>query len=600
MEDTSEDIPRRKKVTAILKVARYNPKFSAVIVALGLATAVLEGIGLTFILPIIELVQSGVPETQPTGLLAAFVTVYQTFGVPFTLGSVIAGVALIMCLRYTASFLLGWFRGILQFSYEQHLRRNLFERALKTEIQYLDREGSDNILNAVVTESKVASRVISRFVILLQTGLLTVVYALIALWISPLLTVAAIVVLAVVTVLIRSVFESGYDVGDRVADANERLQQVAQAGLIGLRDIRIFNLEEEMFDDYIDSLQQYTTAKVTIQRNRAALNQFHQLAISIFVFGLIYVSLVFANLSIGELGLFLFVMFRLGPRVSSLNERFYSINGNLPHMTRTQDLIDGLKASEESQQGSSAVPATVTDIKFDRVRFSYTGEEPIIRGVNFTINAGEFVGFVGQSGAGKSTIVSLLARFYEPDDGRIYANGEPIDEMDPSEWRERIAMVRQDPYVFNDTLWYNLTIGNRDATRSEIERVCEIARVTEFLDELPNGYDSQLGDKGVRLSGGQKQRVALARALLKDADLLILDEATSDLDSNLEKQVQHAIESMDRDYALITIAHRLSTVRGADRIYTMENGQISERGNHGELVERDGKYAELYAVQSEG
>jgi subfamily B ATP-binding cassette protein MsbA len=269
-------------------------------------------------------------------------------------------------------------------------------------------------------------------------------------------------------------------------------------------------------------------------------------------------------------------------------------------MTRTQDLIDGLKASEESQQGSSAVPATVTDIKFDRVRFSYTGEEPIIRGVNFTINAGEFVGFVGQSGAGKSTIVSLLARFYEPDDGRIYANGEPIDEMDPSEWRERIAMVRQDPYVFNDTLWYNLTIGNRDATRSEIERVCEIARVTEFLDELPNGYDSQLGDKGVRLSGGQKQRVALARALLKDADLLILDEATSDLDSNLEKQVQHAIESMDRDYALITIAHRLSTVRGADRIYTMENGQISERGNHGELVERDGKYAELYAVQSEG
>jgi subfamily B ATP-binding cassette protein MsbA len=143
-----------------------------------------------------------------------------------------------------------------------------------------------------------------------------------------------------------------------------------------------------------------------------------------------------------------------------------------------------------------------------------------------------------------------------------------------------------------------VTIGNRKATRQEVERVCEIAKVDEFVDELPNGYDSQLGDDGVRLSGGQRQRVALARALLKDADFLVLDEATSDLDSNLEKKVQAAIESMEQDYGIIVIAHRLSTVKNADRIYTVNNGEIIESGIHQELLGKNGEYAELYTTQS--
>jgi subfamily B ATP-binding cassette protein MsbA len=187
---------------------------------------------------------------------------------------------------------------------------------------------------------------------------------------------------------------------------------------------------------------------------------------------------------------------------------------------------------------------------------------------------------------------------YEPTSGQVLANGTPISEMDIDEWRDHITVVRQNPYIFDDTLRYNLTIGNRDASKAELDRVCEIAKVDEFFDELPHGYETQLGDDGVRLSGGQKQRVALARALLEDADLLILDEATSDLDSHLEREVQQAIENMDREYIIVTIAHRLSTVQNADQIYTVENGMISESGLHSELLNQEGKYAELYAVQS--
>jgi len=182
----------------------------------------------------------------------------------------------------------------------------------------------------------------------------------------------------------------------------------------------------------------------------------------------------------------------------------------------------------------------------------------------------------------------------------ITANGTPIEEYDIEQWRSRIAIVRQQPYIFNDTLERNVTVGNRDATREEVERVCEIARVDEFLNELPDGYDSQLGDDGVRLSGGQRQRVALARALLQDADFLVLDEATSDLDSSLEREVQTAIESMEREYGIVTIAHRLSTVSNADRIYTVDRGMITERGTHEELLKDNGEYAELYGIQSRG
>jgi subfamily B ATP-binding cassette protein MsbA len=169
--------------------------------------------------------------------------------------------------------------------------------------------------------------------------------------------------------------------------------------------------------------------------------------------------------------------------------------------------------------------------------------------------------------------------------------------MDIEEWRSRIAVVRQSPHIFNDTLRYNLTIGNRDVSQNELDRVTRIARVDEFFDELPEGYDTQLGDDGVRLSGGQRQRVALARALLKEADILVLDEATSDLDSNLEKEVQESIENMERDYAIVGIAHRLSTVQNADRIYTVEAGEIIETGRHEDLIKNEGQYAKLYEIQ---
>ncbi|MDS0282280.1 ABC transporter ATP-binding protein [Haloarcula onubensis] len=590
----------RRQFRSLIQVARYRPVLTVAIVGVGVCAAGLEAVGLSFILPIVELVQqSGDPAAEASGVLLAFVTLYRTLGVPFTLGTVVAGVSAILTIRWTATFVVRWLRGALVFDYTRELQVRAFENALDARIDYFDNQGSDGILNAIVTQSEYAGDVIQIVINFLEQLFLSLVYLAIAFVLAPYLTVFSIVFLGAFSVFFQYLLESGYDIGSRVADANERVQQTAQAGTQGIRDTKLFNLKAELFEDFITSVDQFAESGVKKTRNEEIIQSFYNLLTAVSVFLLIYLAITFADMSLGSLGIFLFAMFRLGPKASNLNSLFYKIENKLPHLVRTQEFIRELEANREPTEATEDVPETIEHVELDEVCFSYDDDqEEVLSNVSLEFERGEFIAFVGESGAGKSTIVSLLTRLYEPDTGEIRANGVPVQEMDINEWRERIAVVRQDPFIFNETLRYNLTIGNRNVSQDELEEVARIASVDTFLPELPNGYDSQLGDDGVRLSGGQKQRVAIARALLKDAEILVLDEATSNLDSNLEKQVQEAIESMDRDYAIVGIAHRLSTVKRADRIYTVDSGEIIESGRHEQLLEKSGQYAELYSIQS--
>jgi subfamily B ATP-binding cassette protein MsbA len=596
MVNNAEILSRKETLSALWDVLRFRPILTvAIIIASGL-TALLEGIGISFIIPIIDLAQAETTESGSQSFVAVFQTIYDVFSIPFTLEFVVVGVAIVMFFRYASSVVVDWSRALLVTKYEQFLKRTLFGSALDASISYFDTEGTDRILNAIVTESRQSSQVLRQIVDVFEQLLLSLVYLSVAVYLAPVLTIGAAVLLGGLSFVVRGVFGSGQLLGDRMAAANESIQRAAQSATQGIRDVRLFNLMDELHGEFVESVNEYVTARVTLRRNQVLINNSYKFITATSVFVLIYIVFRFTDLTLGGLGVFLFAVFRLAPRISTLNDKIYRIEGSLPHLLRTRSLINELTTNEVMDSDGPSPPEAVQRVVFDDVTFGYN-DRTVVEQVSFTVENDEFVGFVGESGAGKSTIVSLLTAMYRPDSGDIKANGRSIFELNWRAWRSKLGVVQQDPFIFNETLRYNLTIGRRSATETEIDRVCEIARVTEFFDELPNGYDTIMGEDGVRLSGGQKQRVALARALLKKPDILVLDEATSDLDVHIEQEVQNAIEKLDRDFAIVTIAHRLSTVENADRIYVIDDGQIVESGSHSDLLSQAGAYASLYQSQ---
>ena len=249
--------------------------------------------------------------------------------------------------------------------------------------------------------------------------------------------------------------------------------------------------------------------------------------------------------------------------------------------------------------GAKPLHVTKGEIKFDNVSFAYDPERPILKQVSFTVPAGQMVAIVGPSGAGKSTISRILFRFYELSGGRVSIDGQNVRDVTQSSLRAAIGMVPQDTVLFNDTIEYNIRYGKPDATQAEVREAARLAQIHDFIMTLPQGYDSLVGERGLKLSGGEKQRVAIARTILKAPPILMLDEATSALDSHTEREIQDALERVARERTSLVIAHRLSTVVHADNIIVLDQGRIVEQGTHPELLARGGLYASLWARQRE-
>ncbi|MFO1379186.1 MAG: ABC transporter ATP-binding protein/permease [Chitinivorax sp.] len=384
-------------------------------------------------------------------------------------------------------------------------------------------------------------------------------------------------------------------------DMDSKANTKAIDSLLNYETVKYFSNEGYEAKRYDDALAVWENAAVRNQVSLAALNAGQSAIIAVGVTILVWLAadgVAKKQMTLGDLVLVNAFLIQLYSPLHFLGFVYREIKNSLADMERMFNLLE--QGAEIQDSGDARPLATQhAAIRFDQVAFGYESKRQILFDVSFSIPAGKTVAVVGHSGSGKSTLARLLFRFYDVDQGQISIDGNDIRNLTQNSLRSHIGIVPQDTVLFNDTVYYNIAYGRPGATRDEIVEAAKAAHIHDFISKLPDGYDTVVGERGLKLSGGEKQRVAIARTILKNPPILIFDEATSALDSRTEKAIQAELKDISANRTTLVIAHRLSTIADADEILVMDHGKIVERGSHRELLERNGSYAQMWAIQQQ-
>lgn len=383
---------------------------------------------------------------------------------------------------------------------------------------------------------------------------------------------------------------------ERDTDANQK----AIDSLLNFETVKYFSAEEREADRYDNSMRGYEAAALKTSYSLAFLN-FGQ---SVFITGGLIAVMVMAalgvengTLTVGDFVMVNAYMIQITMPLNFLGTVYREIRQSLVDMG---EMFDLLEQPPEVKDKPDAPDLRVDggELRFEGVDFSYETERKILKGLDLTVEAGQTVAVVGPSGSGKSTIGRLLFRFYDVNGGALKIDGQDVRDIAQASLRRQIGVVPQDTVLFNDTIGYNVAYGRPGATQADVEAAAKAAQIHDFIASLPDGYDTVVGERGLKLSGGEKQRVGIARTLLKNPPILLLDEATSALDTDTERDIQDSLKAMGEGRSVITIAHRLSTVVDADKIVVLVDGQVEEQGTHAELLEKEGRYASMWHRQA--
>ncbi len=371
--------------------------------------------------------------------------------------------------------------------------------------------------------------------------------------------------------------------------------------LINFETVKYFNNEEFEASRYDEELHKWTRAQVTNQYSLSALNIGQAAIVAVGVTAMMWQAaarVASGAMTIGDIVLVNAFLIQLYIPLNFLGVIYRELRQALTDIERMFGLMHQHREIADAPD-AIVLPPGPASVRFENVSFAYDAKRPILFDVDFAVPTGSTVAVVGQSGSGKSTLARLLYRFYDVQGGAIRINGHDLRQLTQDSLRAAIGIVPQDTVLFNDTLFYNIQYGRPSASREEVEAVARAAQLEHFIRQLPDGYDTRVGERGLKLSGGEKQRVAIARALLKNPAILIFDEATSALDSKTEKAIQAQIELAAEGRTALVIAHRLSTVMDADEIIVLDAGRIVERGRHGALLAKGGAYAQMWLLQQQ-
>jgi len=388
------------------------------------------------------------------------------------------------------------------------------------------------------------------------------------------------------------------EMNDQDTDANQK----AIDSLLNFETVKYFGSEEREAARYDASMRGYEAAALKTSYSLGFLNFGQSLLITSGLVGVMVMAAIgvrSGDLTVGDFVMVNAYMIQITMPLNFLGTVYREIRQALVDMGEMFDLLEQ-PAEIEDKPNAKALSVTDGEVSFDNVVFGYEPSRPILKGVSLTVKAGQTLAIVGPSGSGKSTIGRLLFRFYDVIDGALRIDGQDVRDVKSQSVHGQIGVVPQDTVLFNDTIYYNIAYGRPDASRDEVEDAARAAKIHDFVESLPDGYQTTVGERGLKLSGGEKQRVGIARTLLKNPPILLLDEATSALDSETERNIQDSLHEMAEGRTVITIAHRLSTIADADQIVVLENGVIVEQGRHEKLLEHGGRYSQMWHRQQQG
>jgi len=480
------------------------------------------------------------------------------------------------------------------------LRKELHSKILALPIGFFSEQKKGDIISRMTTDMKeVEWSILMALEMLFRDPIMILSSLVVLLWMSPSLTIFVFILLPVVSIIVTRIGKSLKRSSQKAQKRVGEIMSHTEESISGLKVIKAFNaepLKRNLFQRTVDSY--FDTMNRVMRKSDLSSPISEFLGVSVMAVVIWYGGgLVLRNEGFSPEAFIAYIIFfyQIIPPAKSLSKASYNVQRGNAASERILEILDA-KNPITSKPGAVSVSGFEKELQFENVSFAYD-EKNVLKGVNLTVEKGKMMALVGQSGSGKTTLTNLVPRFYDVTGGRLLVDGKDVRDVKLGDLRGLLGIVTQESLLFNESVFYNITLGKPEATLEEVQQAAKIANAHDFIMGLEHGYDTNIGDAGGKLSGGQKQRISIARAVLKNPPILILDEATSALDTESEKLVQEALFKLMQNRTSLVIAHRLSTIQHADEIVVMNEGQIAERGTHQELLEKNGIYSRLVEMQ---
>jgi ABC-type multidrug transport system fused ATPase/permease subunit len=587
-----------KVIRSLWSLLKLYPWGIPAIVTLGIFSSLSEGLGISLFIPLLQsLDQQNSLTTQEGFLLNTFNQLLVRFSpndrlIVIAL-SIFCTIVLKNCISYSNTTFLAW----LNSRVGHQLRSGIFNQLLNVSYSFLEIQESGRLLNTLASETWRTNQALVVLVNLITSTCTISVFTILLLLISWKLTLFVALGLGIVSTIIQFVTRKAKNLGQYAVEGNKVLGSRMWESLAGMKLIRSYGREsyEQARFDVASKEVRNTFFKLDLLSG--VVNPLSEILAVILLLSILVFALLQDRSSLPTLLTFIFILYRLQPQVKQLDGyrlSLVALSGSV------DDVMSLLDRDDKSYIYSGQIPfeSLRQAISFEAVSFRYNAhDKAAVEDISICIPRGKTTAFVGPSGAGKSTLIGLLCRFYDVTEGEIYVDGCALRQLNLDAWRNRIALVSQDVYMFSATIRQNIAYGRLEATEEEVIAAAKLANAHEFISQFPYGYETMVGDRGVRLSGGQRQRIALARAIVRNPEILILDEATNALDTISENLIQEALNTLSQNRTVIVIAHRLSTIEQADQIIVLEKGRVIEQGNLQHLLKLNGLFAKLYQLQ---